>query len=154
MSCTPLLFKDNILTEQYFGEQKHTSIVTEKDHFGEGMHRKAFRTMVRTDIMPLFGPGHACVLKVHSSIGYGTQNEDEVIEKNYNLAVEVRAGTCRILDLLLQTDQLAECSAESSKDFCFPLCYKTKCKVRKLNMGINENVVLLHLRNHIYSSQN
>lgn len=91
VSCSPLLFKDDILTDQYFGEQQHTSIVTEKTHFGEGMHRKAFRTMMRTGMMPLFDPGHACVLKVHSSIGYGMQNNDEVIQKNYNLAVEVRA---------------------------------------------------------------
>lgn len=91
VSCAPLLFKDDILTDQYFGEQQHTSIVTEKAHFGEGMHRKAFRTMVRAGVTPLFGTGHTCVLKVHSSIGYGTQNNDEVVQKNYNLAVEVRA---------------------------------------------------------------
>ncbi|KAK3555534.1 hypothetical protein QTP86_021803 [Hemibagrus guttatus] len=88
VSCAPLLFKDDILTDQFFGEKQLTSIVTEKDHFGEGMHRKAFRTMVRTGMTPLFGPGHACVLKVHSAIGYGTQNDDEVLQKNYNLAVE------------------------------------------------------------------
>ncbi|KAG7320719.1 hypothetical protein KOW79_015134 [Hemibagrus wyckioides] len=88
VSCTPLLFKEDILTEQYFGEKQLTSIVTEKDHFGEGMHRRAFRTMVRTGMTPLFGPGHACVLKVHSAIGYGTQNDDEVVQRNYTLAVE------------------------------------------------------------------
>ncbi|XP_046724526.1 alpha-protein kinase 2 isoform X1 [Silurus meridionalis] len=88
VSCAPLLFKDNILTDQYFGEKQHSSILTEKAHFGEGMHRKAFRTMMRTGMTPLFDPGHACVLKVHSSIDYGTQNDEEVIQKNYNLAVE------------------------------------------------------------------
>lgn len=90
MSCTPLLFKEDILSDQYFGEQQHTSIVTEKAHFGEGMHRKAFRTMVRSGLTPLFGPRHPCVLKVHSSIGYTTQNNDEVVRRNYDLAVEVR----------------------------------------------------------------
>lgn len=90
VSCAPLLFKEDILTEQYFGEKQLMSIVTEKDHFGEGMHRRAFRTMVRTGMTPLFGPGHACVLKVHSAIGYGTQNDDEVVQRNYTLAVEVR----------------------------------------------------------------
>ncbi|XP_060747417.1 alpha-protein kinase 2 isoform X1 [Tachysurus vachellii] len=88
VSCASLLFKDDILTDQYFGEQQHTSIVTEKDHFGEGMHRRAFRTMVRTGMTPLFGPGHSCVLKVHSAIGYGTQNSNEVVQRNYSLAVE------------------------------------------------------------------
>ncbi|TSY69828.1 Alpha-protein kinase 2 [Bagarius yarrelli] len=88
VSCAPLLFKEDILTDQYFGEQQHTSIVTEKDHFGEGMHRKAFRTMLRTGMTPLFDPGHACVLKVHSSIDYGAQDNNEVVQKNYNLAVE------------------------------------------------------------------
>ncbi|KAL7844175.1 hypothetical protein SRHO_G00227140 [Serrasalmus rhombeus] len=88
VQCAPLLFRGDILTDQYFGENQSASIVTEKAHFGEGMHRKAFRTTLRAGMLPVFNPGHPCVLKVHNAISYGTNNNDELIEKNYNLAVE------------------------------------------------------------------
>uniref|UniRef100_W5KLL9 non-specific serine/threonine protein kinase n=2 Tax=Astyanax mexicanus TaxID=7994 RepID=W5KLL9_ASTMX len=86
--CAPLLFRNDILTEQYFGDNQAASIVTEKAHFGEGMHRKAFRTTLRAGMGPAFNPGHPCVLKVHNSITYGTKNNEELVQKNYNLAVE------------------------------------------------------------------
>uniref|UniRef100_A0A3B4D0Z4 non-specific serine/threonine protein kinase n=1 Tax=Pygocentrus nattereri TaxID=42514 RepID=A0A3B4D0Z4_PYGNA len=88
VQCAPLLFRGDILTDQYFGENQSASIVTEKAHFGEGMHRKAFRTTLRAGMLPVFNPGHPCVLKVHNAISYGTNNNEELIEKNYNLAVE------------------------------------------------------------------
>lgn len=37
-------------------------------------------------------PGHSCVLKVHTSISYGTKSSDELIQRNFSLAVEVRAA--------------------------------------------------------------
>ncbi|XP_076844960.1 alpha-protein kinase 2 isoform X2 [Brachyhypopomus gauderio] len=86
--CAPLLFKDSILTDQYFGENQPASIVTEKAHFGEGMHRKAFRAVLRTGAVSGFSPGHPCVLKVHNSISYGTKNIEELTKRNYDLAVE------------------------------------------------------------------
>ncbi|XP_056588069.1 alpha-protein kinase 2 [Triplophysa dalaica] len=88
IQCTPLLFKEDFLSDQNFGENQPASIVTEKIHFGEGMHRKAFRTTLRAGKLPRFNPGHPCVLKVHNSIGYGTKNTDELVQKNYSLAVE------------------------------------------------------------------
>ncbi|XP_066502475.1 alpha-protein kinase 2 [Hoplias malabaricus] len=86
--CAPLFFRDDILTDQYFGENQAASIVTEKVHFGEGMHRKAFRTTLQAGMMSTFNPGHPCVLKVHNAISYGTNNNEELVQKNYNLAVE------------------------------------------------------------------
>ncbi|XP_073681352.1 alpha-protein kinase 2 [Garra rufa] len=88
IQCSPLLFKDDFLSDQYFGEHQPASIVTEKVHFGEGMHRKAFRTTLRGGNLPSFYPGHPCVLKVHNAISYGTKNNDELVQKNYSLAVE------------------------------------------------------------------
>ncbi|XP_023684491.1 alpha-protein kinase 2 [Paramormyrops kingsleyae] len=88
VKCAPLLFRGDILSEQFFGDDQPASILTEEVHFGEGMHRKAFRTKVLTGLVPLFNPGHHCVLKVHNSISYGTKNNEELIQKNYNLAVE------------------------------------------------------------------
>ncbi|XP_065099619.2 alpha-protein kinase 2 [Paramisgurnus dabryanus] len=88
IQCSPLLFKEDFLSDQYFGENQPASIVTEKLHFGEGMHRKAFRTTLRASKLPRFNPGHPCVLKVHNSIGYGTKSNDELVQRNYSLAVE------------------------------------------------------------------
>ncbi|XP_013864768.1 alpha-protein kinase 2 [Austrofundulus limnaeus] len=83
-----LLFREDFLSEQYFGENHPISIITEKDHFGEGMHRRAFRTTLKAGQIPLLVPGHACVLKVHNAISYGTKNNDELVQRNFNLAVE------------------------------------------------------------------
>ncbi|XP_058615133.1 alpha-protein kinase 2 isoform X2 [Onychostoma macrolepis] len=88
IQCSPLLFKEDFLSDQYFGENQPASIVTEKVHFGEGMHRKAFRTTLREGKLPSFNRGHPCVLKVHNAISYGTKNNEELVQKNYSLAVE------------------------------------------------------------------
>lgn len=83
-----LMFRDDFLSDQYFGENHPVSIITEKAHFGEGMHRRAFRTKLQTGQVPVLLPGHSCVLKVHNAISYGTKSSDELIQKNFNLAVE------------------------------------------------------------------
>lgn len=86
--CSRLMFKEDFLAEQYFGESHSASILTEKIHFGEGMHRRAFRTTLQAGQIPLLVQGHSCVLKVHNAISYGTKNNEELVEKNFNLAVE------------------------------------------------------------------
>lgn len=89
VQCSRLLFKEDFLSTQYFGENQPVSIVTEKVHFGEGMHRRAFRTKLHTAQAPPLLPGHSCVLKVHNSISHGTKNNEELIQRNFHLAVEV-----------------------------------------------------------------
>ncbi|KAJ3605791.1 hypothetical protein NHX12_027835 [Muraenolepis orangiensis] len=87
--CSRLLFKEDFLSQQYFGENQPASIVTEAVHFGEGMHRRAFRTKLHGDgLVSRLEPGNTCVLKVHSSLTYGTNSNDELVQKNFNLAVE------------------------------------------------------------------
>ncbi|XP_041127066.1 alpha-protein kinase 2-like [Polyodon spathula] len=88
IKCAQLMFREDFLRDQYFGDDLLASIVTEEQHFGEGLHRKAFRTKVINGLMPVFNSGHACVLKVHNAIAYGTKNSDELIQKNYSLAVQ------------------------------------------------------------------
>lgn len=90
--CSRLMFKEDFLSDQYFGENRPASIITEKVHFGEGMHRRAFRTKLQAGQIALLVPGHSCVLKVHNSISYGTKNNDELVQKNFSLAVEVRTS--------------------------------------------------------------
>uniref|UniRef100_A0A8C4H3R4 non-specific serine/threonine protein kinase n=3 Tax=Dicentrarchus labrax TaxID=13489 RepID=A0A8C4H3R4_DICLA len=88
VKCSRLMFKEDFLSDQYFGENQPVSILTEKVHFGEGMHRRAFRTKLHVGQIPLLLPGHSCVLKVHNAISYGTKNNDELVQKNFTLAVE------------------------------------------------------------------
>ncbi|XP_006837634.1 PREDICTED: alpha-protein kinase 2 [Chrysochloris asiatica] len=83
-----LIFKDDFLSDSYFGGRLRGQIVTEQLHFGEGVHRKAFRSTVMQGLMPVFQPGHACVLKVHNAVAYGTRTNDELIQRNYKLATQ------------------------------------------------------------------
>ncbi|XP_046901784.1 alpha-protein kinase 2 isoform X3 [Hypomesus transpacificus] len=88
IKCSRLLFHKDFLCDQHFAEDQSASVVTEKVHFGEGMHRRAFRTKMQAGMVSVFMPGHPCVLKVHNAISYGTKNNEELIQRNYNLAVE------------------------------------------------------------------
>ncbi|KAM6984702.1 alpha-protein kinase 2 [Aplochiton taeniatus] len=86
--CRALLFREDFLKDQYFGEDQAASLITERVHFGEGMHRRAFRAKLQAGMVATFTSGHPCVLKVHNAVAYGTKNSDEMVQKNYNLAVE------------------------------------------------------------------
>ncbi|XP_062455581.1 alpha-protein kinase 2 [Rhea pennata] len=83
-----LMFREDFISDSYFGGNLHGIIATEELHFGEGMHRKAFRSKVMQGLVPVFSPGHPCVLKVHSAIMYGTKSKDDLVQKNYKLALQ------------------------------------------------------------------
>ncbi|XP_048459279.1 alpha-protein kinase 2 [Rhincodon typus] len=83
----PIIEKD-LTNECNFDVKMCGSIATEELHFGEGLHRKAFRTKVIYGLLPLFDPGHRCVLKIHNAISHGTKANSELIKQNYVLAVQ------------------------------------------------------------------
>ncbi|KAM6037259.1 LOW QUALITY PROTEIN: alpha-protein kinase 2 [Chlamydotis macqueenii] len=83
-----LMFREDFISDSYFGGNLHGVIATEELHFGEGMHRKAFRSKVMQGLVPVFSPGHPCVLKVHSAITYGTKSKDDLVQRNYRLALQ------------------------------------------------------------------
>ncbi|XP_069780116.1 uncharacterized protein [Narcine bancroftii] len=83
----PIIEKE-LTSECNFQPKIYGSIVTEESHFGEGLHRKAFRTKVLYGFIPVFDPGHSCVLKIHNAISYGTKTKNEFIQRNYILAVQ------------------------------------------------------------------
>ncbi|XP_067401564.1 alpha-protein kinase 2 isoform X2 [Emydura macquarii macquarii] len=82
------IFREDFINDSYFGGNLHGRIATEELHFSEGVHRKAFRSKVMQGLVPIFGPGHPCVLKVHTAISYGTKTKDELVQKNYKLAMQ------------------------------------------------------------------
>ncbi|XP_040915330.1 alpha-protein kinase 2 isoform X2 [Toxotes jaculatrix] len=111
--CSRLMFKDDFLSDQYFGDKHPVSIITEKVHFGEGMHRRAFRTKLHAGQMPLLLPGHSCVLKVHNAISYGTRNNDELVQKNFTLAVE----ECQVQNTAREYIKAYTAAAQSTEAF-------------------------------------
>ncbi|XP_075899809.1 alpha-protein kinase 2 [Nelusetta ayraudi] len=113
VQCTRLMFKEDFLSEQYFGENQPVSIITEKVHFGEGMHRRAFRTRLHTGHTPLSLRGDSCVLKVHNSISYGTKSNEELVQKNFNLAVE----ECQVQNTAREYIKAYTTAAQSTEAF-------------------------------------
>nr|XP_021489202.1 alpha-protein kinase 2 [Meriones unguiculatus] len=83
-----LIFKEDVFNDSYFGDHLRGQISTEELHFGEGVHRKAFRSTVMQGLLPVFQPGHSCVLKVHNAVAHGTKNNDELVQRNYKLAAQ------------------------------------------------------------------
>ncbi|KAM6230809.1 alpha-protein kinase 2 isoform 1-T1 [Porphyrio hochstetteri] len=83
-----LMFREDFISDSYFGGNLRGAIATEELHFGEGMHRRAFRSRVMRGLVPVFRPGHPCVLKVHNAITYGTRTQDDLVQKNYKLALQ------------------------------------------------------------------
>ncbi|CAI5667141.1 unnamed protein product [Oreochromis niloticus] len=108
-----LLFKDDFLSDQYFGDSHPVSMITEKEHFGEGMHRRAFRTKLHAGQIPLLLPGHSCVLKVHNAISYGTKNNEELVQKNFTLAVE----ECQVQNTAREYIKAYTAAAQSTEAF-------------------------------------
>ncbi|OXB77161.1 UNVERIFIED_CONTAM: hypothetical protein H355_014732 [Colinus virginianus] len=80
--------REDFISDSYFGGNLHGILATEELHFGEGMHRKAFRSKVMQGLVPVFSPGHPCVLKVHNAITYGTKSKDDLVQRNYKLALQ------------------------------------------------------------------
>ncbi|XP_053557139.1 alpha-protein kinase 2 [Bombina bombina] len=108
-----LLFREDFISDMYFGGNLHGRISTEDLHFGEGVHRKAFRSTVMCGLLPVFNPGHLCVLKVHNAIAYGTKTNDELVQRNYNLAVQ----ECYVQNTAREYAKIYAAEAERLKDF-------------------------------------
>eukprot|EP00079_Xenopus_tropicalis_P028162 XP_012822939.1 PREDICTED: alpha-protein kinase 2 [Xenopus tropicalis] len=108
-----LLFREDFITDMYFGGNLYGRITTEDLHFGEGVHRKAFRSKVMCGLFPVFNPGHLCVLKVHNAIAYGTKNNDELVQRNYKLAVQ----ECHVQNTAREYAKIYAAEAEQLEDF-------------------------------------
>uniref|UniRef100_A0A8C3IIL4 non-specific serine/threonine protein kinase n=1 Tax=Chrysemys picta bellii TaxID=8478 RepID=A0A8C3IIL4_CHRPI len=108
-----LMFREDFISDSYFGGNLHGRIATEELHFGEGVHRKAFRSKVMQGLVPIFSPGHPCVLKVHTAISYGTKTKDELVQKNYKLAMQ----ECYVQNTAREYAKIYAAEAESLEGF-------------------------------------
>ncbi|XP_072920267.1 alpha-protein kinase 2 isoform X2 [Hemitrygon akajei] len=108
----PIIEKE-LASECTFQPKIYGSIATEETHFGEGLHRKAFRTKVIYGLVPLFDPGHSCVLKIHNAISYGTKTKNELIQRNYILAIQ----ECHVQNAARQYSNMFSAAGTSIEGF-------------------------------------
>ncbi|XP_069076328.1 alpha-protein kinase 2 [Pleurodeles waltl] len=108
-----LFFREDFISDKYFGDNLHGRISTEDLHFGEGVHRKAFRSKVIYGLVPIFSPGHVCVLKVHNAVAHGTKTTDELVQRNYKLATQ----ECYVQNTAREYAKMYAAEAEHLKDF-------------------------------------
>lgn len=86
---TPMVFAKGLADAGYWGDKLFGRVVSEDVEVGAGFLRKACRARAIYGLEPVFESGHTCVIKVHNFIVFGTKNENSLIEKNYDITIQV-----------------------------------------------------------------
>lgn len=89
---TPMVFAKGLADAGYWGDKFFGRVVSEDMEVGAGFLRKACRARAIYGLEPIFESGHTCVIKVHNFIVFGTKNENSLIEKNYDITIQVSTG--------------------------------------------------------------
>lgn len=100
---TPMVFAKGLADSGYWGDKLFGRVVSEDMEVGAGFLRKACRARAIYGLEPVFESGRTCVIKVHNFIVFGTKNENSLIEKNYDITIQVGTlwGTLCLSHLLL-----------------------------------------------------
>ncbi|XP_005995721.1 uncharacterized protein ALPK3A isoform X2 [Latimeria chalumnae] len=88
IEMTPMLFRKGLTDSEYWGDKFFGRIVTEEMYLGEGCLRKACRVKVIYGLDPIFESGSTCIIKVRNPIAYGTNNENNLIERNREITIQ------------------------------------------------------------------
>lgn len=86
---TPMVFAKGLADAGYWGDKLFGRVVSEDVEVGTGFLRKACRARAIYGLEPVFESGCTCVIKVHNFIVFGTKNENSLIEKNYDITIQV-----------------------------------------------------------------
>lgn len=89
IEMTPMVFAKGLADAGYWGDKLFGRVVSEDMEVGAGFLRKACRARAIYGLEPVFESGHTCVIKVHNFIIFGTKNENSLIEKNYDITIQV-----------------------------------------------------------------
>ncbi|KAH1184138.1 hypothetical protein KIL84_014754 [Mauremys mutica] len=89
---TPMVFAKGLADSGYWGDKFFGRVVSEDMEVGAGFLRKAWRARTIYGLEPVFESGRTCILKVHNLIVFGTKNENTLIEKNYDITIQVGPG--------------------------------------------------------------
>lgn len=86
---TPMVFAKGLADAGYWGDKLFGRVVSEDLEVDAGFLRKACRARAIYGLEPLFESGHTCVIKVHNFIVFGTKSENSLVEKNYDITIQV-----------------------------------------------------------------
>lgn len=89
IEMTPMVFAKGLADAGYWGDKLFGRVVSEDLEVGAGFLRKACRARAIYGLEPVFESGHTCVIKVHNFIVFGTKNENSLVEKNYDITIQV-----------------------------------------------------------------
>lgn len=89
---TPMVFAKGLAESGYWGDKFFGRIMCEDMEVGDGFQRKACRVRAIYGLEPIFESGRTCLIKVHNLIIFGTKNENTLIEKNYDITIQVGAS--------------------------------------------------------------
>lgn len=86
---TPMVFAKGLADAGYWGDKLFGRVVSEDVEVDAGFLYKACRARAIYGLEPIFESGRTCVIKVHNFIVFGTKNENSLIEKNYDITIQV-----------------------------------------------------------------
>lgn len=84
-----MVFAKGLADSGYWGDKFFGRIVMENPHVGDGFLRKACRVKVIYGLEPIFESGKTCIIKIRNLITFGTKNESTLVEKNYDITIQV-----------------------------------------------------------------
>lgn len=89
IEMTPMVFAKGLADAGYWGDKLFGRVVSEDVEVDAGFLYKACRARAIYGLEPIFESGRTCVIKVHNFIVFGTKNENSLIEKNYDITIQV-----------------------------------------------------------------
>ncbi|NWS75107.1 ALPK3 kinase, partial [Crotophaga sulcirostris] len=113
IEMTPMVFAKGLADAGYWGDKLFGRVVSEDVEVGAGFLRKACRARAIYGLEPIFESGHTCVIKVRNFIGFGTKNENSLIEKNYDITIQ----ECKIQNSSREYCKIFAAEARAVPDF-------------------------------------
>ncbi|XP_074955813.1 alpha-protein kinase 3 isoform X2 [Phalacrocorax aristotelis] len=113
IEMTPMVFAKGLADAGYWGDKLFGRVVSEDMEVSAGFLRKACRARAIYGLEPVFESGHTCVIKVHNFIGFGTKNENSLIEKNYDITIQ----ECKIQNSSREYCKIFAAEARAIPDF-------------------------------------
>ncbi|XP_051918320.1 uncharacterized protein alpk3a isoform X2 [Hippocampus zosterae] len=113
IEMTPLLFTKGLANSGNWGDKYFGRIMTETAHIGEGCSHKASRVKVIYGLNPVYESGSTCIIKVPNPIGYGTKQDNNLIERN----LEMTKQECKIQNMIREYCKIFAAEARVIENF-------------------------------------
>lgn len=84
-----MVFAKGLADSGYWGDKLFGRIMLEDLEVGHGFVRKACRARAIYGLEPVFESGHTGIIKVHNLITFGGRSENTLVERNYDITIQV-----------------------------------------------------------------